>query len=444
MDAGASGSDRLRALRARHPAFASFAGVFAATLLCFLAIGAVLPVLPRYVTGPIGAGDIAVGVVVGAFALTAIVSRPVGGRLADLRGRKTVHGWGLAICGVAGALLFLPLGVPGLLLARLVVGFGDGWVFTAGVTWIVDLSPPERRGQSIGLFGLAIWGGLTFGAVIGESLYALGGYDPVWAFATLAPLAGLLVARRIDAGVPTRQPVAEEIADAETGARTTDLPAPAGTGFGGPGARGLRRWVPAPAVRPGIALSLANVGYGTMAGFVVLLLDDRGIGGGAAVFTVFAASVVASRLVLGALPDRIGPRRSAFGAGLVQATGLAVIGAATTLPVAILGAIVMGAGMSLVFPSLALIVVRRISDQRRGAAMGAFTSFFDLGVALGAPFAGLVASLGGGGNYPAAFFAGATCCLAGAIIGFVSSRGIAAGVAGPAGAATGRATGGAG
>ena len=55
---GATGRGRLRAARAAHPALVSFAGVFGATFLCFLAIGAVLPVLPRYVRGPIGAGDI--------------------------------------------------------------------------------------------------------------------------------------------------------------------------------------------------------------------------------------------------------------------------------------------------------------------------------------------------------------------------------------------------
>ena len=51
----------------------------------------------------------------------------------------------MVICALGGLLLFVPAGVPGLVFARLVVGFGDGWVFTAGVTWVVDLAPPARR-----------------------------------------------------------------------------------------------------------------------------------------------------------------------------------------------------------------------------------------------------------------------------------------------------------
>ncbi len=416
MDAGATRLNRLRASGAERPALVAFLGVFSATLLCFLAIGAVLPILPRYVTEELGAGNVAVGVVVGAFAISALVGRPVGGRLADRHGRKTIHATGLAICSLAGLLLFLPFGVAGLIFARLVVGLGDGWVFTAGVTWIVDLAPEERRGQTIGMFGLAIWGGLTFGSVIGEGMYALGGYSAVWAFAALAPLAGLLVARLVPEAPPTAQPVDEELAAAELGAALTPgaappLRAPAGS-----------PWIPREALRPGAALALANIGFGTMAGFVVLLLDERGIGHGAAAFTVFSGSVVVSRLVLGRLPDVLGARRTALGAGLVQGLGLIAIGAAQSLPAALAAAALMGAGMSLLFPSLALLVVDRVDPARRGAAMGAFTAFFDLGVGLGAPFAGLVASLTG--EYPPAFYVGGALCLAGALLGWFSTRGI--------------------
>jgi MFS family permease len=161
-----------------------------------------------------------------------------------------------------------------------------------------------------------------------------------------------------------------------------------------------------------------------MAAFVVLLLDKRGIGSGATVFIVFAGTVVATRLLLGTLPDRIGPRRSAFGAGIAQACGLAIVGLAQTYALALAGAVVMGAGMSLLFPSLALLVTRQVDAERRGAALGAFTAFFDLGVGLGAPLAGLVASLGAGENYPAAFYTAAVLCLSGALLGYLSSRSV--------------------
>ena len=88
------------------------------------------------------------------------------------------------------------------------------------------------------------------------------------------------------------------------------------------------------------------------------------------------------------------------GAGLVEAAGLIAIMLAESLPLAIAGALAMGAAFSLLFPSLALAVINRVPEERRGVAMGTFTAFFDLGVGLGAPAAGLAAAIGG---YPAAF-----------------------------------------
>lgn len=175
----------------------AFAGVFPATLMCFLAVGAVLPVLPRYVTGPLGGGDVAVGLVTGAFAVTAIVGRPIGGRLADQRGRRVIVLAGLAITALAGALYFLALGIPGLLFARLVLGLGDGWVFTAGLAWAVDLAPADRRGRAIAMYGLGVWGGLSIGPLVGELLYVAASYEAVWAFAAVAPLAGAAIAQAV-------------------------------------------------------------------------------------------------------------------------------------------------------------------------------------------------------------------------------------------------------
>jgi predicted MFS family arabinose efflux permease len=132
---------------------------------------------------------------------------------------------------------------------------------------------------------------------------------------------------------------------------------------------------------------------------------------------VFAGCVVVTRLVLGRLPDRVGPRRSAFFAALAQAAGLALVAVAPSWSVALAGALVMGAGTSLIFPSLALLVVRRVDDAGRGAAMGAFTAFFDAGVGVGAPLAGAVASVT---NHGTAFLVAAGFALAGALTGVVS------------------------
>ena len=139
----------------------------------------------------------------------------------------------------------------------------------------------------------------------------------------------------------------------------------------------------------------------------MLHLDERGIGHGAATFAAFAATVVLVRLLGGDLPDRFGPIPCAIGAALVEALGLAMIAVAATPAVAIVGAMVMGGAYSTLYPSLALIVLEQVPEERRGAALGTFTAFFDVGVGLGSTFVGLAASLGG---YGAAFWLGVGLC----------------------------------
>lgn len=234
-----------------------------------------------------------------------------------------------------------------------------------------------------------MWGGLTFGSVAGELAFRLGSFEAVWALATLAPAAGMVVVARLR----------EEVTASPRGGSLPPRP------------RRLPRFppIPRPALAPGAALGLSTVGYGTMAGFVVLLLAERGGGGGATVFTVFAASVVVARLAGGGLVDRLGPVPCAAAAGLAEAGGLALLAGAGSFPVAVAGAMAMGIGFSLIFPALALVVVEAVDDRDRGVALGVFTGFFDIGVGVGAPLAGAVAAVAG---YEAAFWVAAV--LAGA------------------------------
>jgi MFS family permease len=377
----------------------AFAGIFAVTLLGLLAVGATLPVLPRYVTGPLGAGDLEVGIVTGAFAVTGLACRPLAGHLADRRGRRRIVVLGAFATVVSGVLLFVPAGLPGLIVSRLFLGAGEGAIYTAGSAWIVDMTPPGRRARIIGLYGLAIWGGLALGPPIGELILHAASFDAVWAFATAVPLLGAAIALRIPERFTPRRGEAHD-----------------------------RRLLSREALRPGLGLALAIVGYATMAAFVVLHLDERGIGHGAAAFTAFAATVVAVRIVGGWLPDRFGPVRCAAAAGLVEAVGLLAIGVAESLPVALAGAIAMGAGFSLLFPSLALLVINRVPEERRGVAMGTFTAFFDLGMGIGSPLAGAAAALGG---YGAAFGLASVAAL-GVIAVSLSLRRGSAGIPAPA------------
>ena len=361
--------------------------IFSATLINMLAVGAALPILPRYVERELHAGRVQVGLVVGAFAFAAIAARPFAGRFGDRRGRKPVMIVGTAMTALAGAMYALPFGVAGLVAARVVLGAGEGVVYTSGAAWVADRASDENRGRLIGLFGLSIWGGVATGPLLGQIVFdATNSYTAVWALCALMPLASLCI-----------------LATMKRGGRPVLHEAPP---------TGIASLLPKASIRPGFALMTSNLGYAAVASFLVLMLDERRIGHGALAFGFFAGAVVLNRLLFGDLADRLGGRRGAMLASAVEGGGLLLFAAAHSLPVALAGAVVMGSGFAMLFPSLALLVLAEADPATRGAAMGTFTAFFDLGIAFGSPLVGVVAAQFG---YGAAFIAGAC----GAAVGFV-------------------------
>ncbi|MGH2637445.1 MAG: MFS transporter, partial [Actinomycetota bacterium] len=133
----------------------TFLLVAVAELCYFTADGVLLPALPRFVEGPLGGGNIAVGIVVGAFSLTAFFLRPWAGALADRRGRRIlmVVGASLFASSVVGYLF--ATSVPALVATRLLTGVGEALFFVAAVAANLDLAPPERRGEAMSLASLS-------------------------------------------------------------------------------------------------------------------------------------------------------------------------------------------------------------------------------------------------------------------------------------------------
>lgn len=357
-------------------------GIFGGLFAGYLGLTAVIPVLPGFLRDRHDAGDLMVGLVVTVTAVTALLVRPVAGSLADRYGHRTVMRTGALVVGLGGLLYLLPLSVPALVLVRLLLGAGEAALFTAGAVWTVSLAPHHRRGQLIGLYGVSMWGGISAGTFLGATLQQFG-YPAVWTLSAAAPL----LAAGLVALVPTP-------------------PRAAPTGRGG----GL---LLRPALLPGIALTFGAAGYAGLAAFVVLHLDARGVGHGVLVLSCFSAVYAGTRLVIGHLPDRLGPRRVATWCGVGEAAGLLIIAVAPNLPVAVLGSVVMGIGFSLLHPSLALMVMNRTDPARQGAAIGAYTSFWDLGLAVWGPVTGLVAADFG---YPAVFAAGAAGAVVAAVM----------------------------
>ncbi|HEU4356543.1 MAG TPA: MFS transporter, partial [Actinomycetota bacterium] len=179
-----------------------FIRVAIAELAYFTADGVLVPALPRYVTGPLGAGNVAVGVVIGMFSVSAFFLRPWAGRAADRRGRRALM--------VAGASLFA-ISVLGYLVSRsvlvlaglrLLTGAGEALFFVGALSANMDLAPPERRGEAMSFASLSLYVGIGSGPLIGEAAVAWGGFVAAW----LVAIALGLVAVGLSLRLPSMRP----------------------------------------------------------------------------------------------------------------------------------------------------------------------------------------------------------------------------------------------
>src|SRR5688572_10636619 len=159
----------------------------------FLAVGATLPTVPRFVEGPLGGGNVAVGLTIGVFSLAAVLLRPFTGRLADRRGRRLliIMGGGIVAVSLFGYVPTNALWV--LLVLRLLSGAGEALFYVGTASAINDLAPDERRGEAFSYFSLSLFAGIGLGPVLGESVLDAVGFDSAWLVAAALCVAAAAV-----------------------------------------------------------------------------------------------------------------------------------------------------------------------------------------------------------------------------------------------------------
>ncbi|WP_345363129.1 MFS transporter [Actinoallomurus liliacearum] len=344
------------------------ARLWLAVLCGYLALGATLQELPIYVSDRFHQPAFTVGIVVGlAFAGTA-VARPFAGRAADAGRSRPIVMAGGVLTTVAGVGHLLAPDVGTLLLARLVMGVGEAALFSGCLPWVLTGVDASRRARIAGWFGLSMWGGLSAGPLLAAAAASAGGTAAVWSAVVALPIVSTLLV------ASTRRPSGPK--------------APLSI-------RGRRDLIPAGVGGPGAMLGLAAYGYGTLTALLVLFLATPGVGGREAGLAVFSVSFLLTRAVGSPLIDRYGGLAAARCVLLVEAGGLVLLANAASETVALLAVAVTGVGLGLIYPATTKLTLHRAGALTPGAAVGAMTSFWDLGILAAGPVGGLIAGHAG-------------------------------------------------
>lgn len=369
-----------------------------AVFLTFMTIGLPLPVIPLYVGHALGLGNVLVGVAVGIQFLATIVTRGIAGREVDHQGARPVMLRGMIFCALSGLALILSAELPlsdvmrlaVLVVGRLVLGFGESQLVVGMFGWGIGTVGQPRSGTVLAWTGMAMYGAIGAAAPIGFWLYGEGGLALVGGVVIVLPALAALLCR----GVPGVEP--------HRGERRSFL-----------SVIGLI-W------QPGLGVFLQGVGFAAIGAFVSLDFAARNWSGTGAALSCFGAAFVLVRILCGRLPDRIGGMRVAIASLAVEAIGQTLLFAAPVASVALLGAAITGAGCSMVFPAFGVEVVKRVSAEVRGTALGGFAAFQDLAYGLTGPITGIAATAFG---YPSVFATGAGCAVLGLVIAIAMACG---------------------
>jgi MFS family permease len=361
-----------------------FAVVMVASFAYFVAMGALLPTVPRFVEDELGGGGVQVGIGVGAYAVSAALLRPWVGRIGDTRGRRVLAVVGSIVVAVSIVGYALATELWMLVVARLVTGAGEAAVFVGVATAAQDLAPDHRRGEAASYFSVALYGGLAVGPPVGESLVAHG-FNTVWfvlgGCAAFAAVAAMWIPR----------------------GKTVD-----------PATVGDRPFLQPDALWPGLILFLGLIPFTAFAAFVPLYAEDIGLSSVGGVFGLYAGLVLVIRIVGARLPDKLGWQRGSTLALVGVTVGISLIALWGSVASIWLAALALGCGMSLMYPSLFTAVMAAAPEEERSHAVGTFSVFFDLSQGFGATMVGVVVSLTSG-NERAGFAAAGVMAFSGLV-----------------------------
>jgi len=355
------------------------------TVAIFTSFYFLLVTLPIYIL-KLGGSESEIGLIIGVFTISAVLLRPFIGREVDKRGRKSIL--------LAGSLVFLfstllynyTTSVASLLSLRVIHGIGWGAATTAASTLIADIAPASRRGEAMGVFGMAANVAMAVGPALSIILLNSTNFPTLFMVSAAIALVSLLLVLPISETIVTRP--------------KTPL-------------------FSKEAFFPSAMMFTVTVTYGSIVSFLALFATAQGITNPGIFFTVFAVTLLLVRALAGKLSDMKGRKFVIVPGMIIIALGLWVLAMADSLLLFLAAALLYGLGFGLVHPTLMAFLVDRVSERGRGAAMGTFTAAFDLGIGAGSIILGVVLQFFG---FSLMYMLGGAIVLAGAVLFTAADR----------------------
>jgi len=345
--------------------------------IAIMGLGIIIPLFPIYVSQK-GASNFELGLVVSGFAISQFLVQPFFGGLSDRYGRKPFMAGGLACYGLVTFLYIFANDLPRVFLIRLLHGVGAGMIWPALSAYVIDLSPVERRGESMGLLSGVEMAGFAIGPFLGGIFYSLGGINLPFLICSLLSLMAMGIIWVFIREETSRRPVTERSWLERYGfssVRLPDIRMLCLIGFAEAFVWGMIMTL-VPVMAAGAGIPPGRIGWLFSAYFIVYIFLQRPVG---------------------RWSDRQGRKKPILLGLSIYTLAVLFISQGETLLFLIVVLAIAGAGLGIYSPSVRVAIADISSQEVRGASMGIFFTTRMMGFFLGPNIGGIMADRFGQG-----------------------------------------------
>ena len=319
----------------------------------------IIPELPAYLTD-LGGAEYK-GLIISVFTITAMISRPFSGKLADRFGRIPVIVFGSVICFVCGILYPLVLSVTGFLIIRLIHGFSTGFTPTGQSAYLSDVIPAQRRGEAMGIMGTAGSIGMAIGPPVGGVIANQFSINALFYTSSLFAIVSLFILK----GIKETLSVRNKFSASMLKITRYDL-------------FDFKVWMPC------LVMVLCSYSYGVILTLVPDLSEFAGIRNKGLLFIFFTIASLAVRLIGGKASDRYGRKNvMIFATGMI-AGAMTWIGFSDSPHSLMIGMTLYGLGQGMASPTLLAWVTDISDDHHKGRGIASLYIAMELGIGSGA------------------------------------------------------------
>ena len=333
------------------------------SFLFFASFNLIIPELPDYLTS-IGGGQHK-GLIIPLFTLMAGLSRPFSGRLTDAIGRIPIIIYGVFICIVAGFLYPLWTTVLGFFTLRLIHGMSTGFKPTATSAYVGDISPVHRRGEAMGILGMAGSLGMAAGPAAGSLVAMHFGYDWMFYTSSIFALLSIVVVLNMPETLIRRKRFRWSLLKL----KKEDIFDP--------------RAVPA-----AFTMLLTAFSFGTILTLIPDLSKHHGIMNKGLFFSIFTISSLAIRFFAGKMSDKYGRVPVLMLGTFLYGITMILLGVSTSDLLFYIGALLFGVAAGFTSPTIFAWTVDLADEKFRGRAMSTMFIALEAGIGVGGVFAG--------------------------------------------------------